>query len=988
MALSKWSFSQISNQLNHSDWWEWTGATITYSFPTSPFYMNESNRTEKMGFLPVTSQQQPTFQLAIQMWDDLIARGFTKVENTSTDIEYAFSSSMDDYAHVNLSTTGTYSGNTWFSKPSDVESTSPGEYGFDTIMHETGHALGLDHMGDYNAGDGRQTLPSSLQDTEVYTIMSYFGPNEGNYSNSEVQSADWVNYYGEAIYPQTPMIYDVYVIQQMYGASTTTRTGNTTYGFSSNITDVTSNILDFSKNPYPVLCIFDSSGTDTINLSGFSSNSKLFLASGEFSSCNDMTNNLSIAYNCTIENGITGSGNDQIYGNSSNNSLSGGLGNDSLCGLLGNDTIDGGQGSDHVRFFDLYSNYSFSYTASKNLLICTSSIDGKDYVYNIEYYIFNDGMKSIADIIAKATVTDETAPTLTGFTPVKAATDIPVDTNLVLTFSENVKAGSGFINIYDSNGNLFEAIPVSNNKVTFNQGNVSINPSKDLSYNTTYYINYDIGAILDTSGSSAQKITDSSTITFSTAIYVYPDDYPSSQPGRINLDAASTTGAIENVDDSDFFAVTLKAGSSYQFDLTTTNASFDPDLRLYDIDGEFLTGNDGIEEEVNYNSRIIFSCDEDGIYYLEASDYSGNPGSYSISGLTLKDDYPLDESSDGMVAVNQGGVNGNIDFGGDGDLFKITLEAGTTYALILNSSDVNGLSDPLLDLYDNDLEFIEYDDDYGGDGNSLIFYTPTISGTYYLGAYDYESGTGRYGLKATTGTIIGTSQADYLIGVSGNDTLSGGEGNDIIYGAVGADSMNGGLGDDGYYTDNKSDKVVENANEGDDWVITTLTTFVLPKNVEHLVFEGTGNFNGTGNDLDNMIVCGDGSNGRDIISAGKGNDSIKAYAGSDKLSGGAGSDTFYFELADYNFLDAKNFGQDTITDFKLTDEDYLAFDGFGDSIDIVWNKSEGIAKESVFFYSQFDGVIYYHSNENSSPFQIVKLMGKPYITDEIIWILS
>jgi serralysin len=982
MALPRKTSSEVYAQLNDSYLWEWKNSIITYSFPTSSTYMNGS-RGEKTGLMPITTQQQ-TFMLAIQLWDNLIARSFVKVENTISDIEYAFSTSIDGYAHVNigLSSTGTYSGSTWFKYPSDVVSTSPGQYGFNTILHETGHALGLDHMGNYNAGDG-PVIPSCFQDTKIFTIMSYFGPN-GPYQSSELQQADWVNLYGEYIEPQTPMLYDVFVIQQMYGASTTTRTGNTTYGFSSNISDVTSNIFDFNKNASPVLCIFDSSGTDTINLSGFSSDSKLFLASGELSSCNYMTNNISIAFNCIIENGITGSGNDYIYGNSADNNLSGGLGNDVLSGRLGNDTVDGGGGADSVYLLDVYSNYSFNYTKSKNLLVCSNSIQGIDYVYNVESYIFNDGTRSLENILSKATVTDEIAPTLTSYTPAKAANDVAPDTNLVLTFSENVKAGSGFINIYDSNGNLFEDVSLGDSRITFNQGIVSINPSKDLKYNTSYYVNYDIGVILDSAGNSASKIADTSTIRFTTMTYVYPDDYPFSQPGKINLDAGSTKGEIENIDDSDYFSVTLKADTSYQFDLISTNANLDPILKLYGTDGELLISNDDIEYDVNLNSKIIFTCDLEGTYLLSASDYSGNPGSYAISGLTLKDDYSLSASTtSGVVKVNQGKVNGNIDFSGDGDLFKVTLEAGVTYAFILNSD--YGLSGPWLTLYDSELEYLETGYTYGDWNSSLIFFTPTKSGSHYLAAFDFETGIGAYDLIANTGTRIGTSQTDYLIGTAQKDTLSGGAGDDYIYGSGNADNMSGGLGDDHYFVDNKSDKLNEYASEGEDWVITSLTNFLLPKNIENLDFYGDGNFKGTGNELDNLIF---GNDGNDTIAGGNGDDFLAGFEGSDRLTGGNGSDTFYFGSEGYNFLEEKNFGQDIISDFKLKDEDYLHFYGFGDVIDVVWSKSEGITKGSSFFYSQYDGFIYYDFNGDGNPFAIVQLLGKPYISDAAFFILE
>ena len=54
-----------------------------------------------------------------------------------------------------------------------------GGYGFQTYMHEIGHALGLSHPGTYNAGNGGAiTYAGNAEyslDNRQYTIMSYFG---------------------------------------------------------------------------------------------------------------------------------------------------------------------------------------------------------------------------------------------------------------------------------------------------------------------------------------------------------------------------------------------------------------------------------------------------------------------------------------------------------------------------------------------------------------------------------------------------------------------------------------------------------------------------------------------------------------------------------------------------------------------------------------------------------------------------------------------
>ncbi len=104
----------------------------------------------------------------------------------------------------------------------NLVSPTAGIYGYLTIAHEVGHALGLNHAGNYNGGSPQYGNTSSgwlyVEDSRQYTIMSYF--------NANVTGADW-----NGKYAQTPMVYDIMAIQQLYGADYTTRATDTTYGF-------------------------------------------------------------------------------------------------------------------------------------------------------------------------------------------------------------------------------------------------------------------------------------------------------------------------------------------------------------------------------------------------------------------------------------------------------------------------------------------------------------------------------------------------------------------------------------------------------------------------------------------------------------------------------------------------------------------------------------------------------------------------------------
>ncbi len=171
---------------------------------------------------------------------------------------------------------------------------------------------------------------------------------------------------------------------------------------------------------------------------------------------------------------------------------------------------------------------------------------------------------------------------------------------------------------------------------------------------------------------------------------------------------------------------------------------------------------------------------------------------------------------------------------------------------------------------------------------------------------------------------------DTIDGLGGNDTLNGGAGNDSLIGGKGNDKLIGGAGNDTYVVDSAGDVVTETATLASeiDTVLASIS-YSLGANVERLTLTNTGNINGTGNTLANLISGNAGNNalfgleGNDTINGGLGNDTIFSGLGNDKLTGGSGNDRFAF-----NTLGATNY--DTITDFiKGTDKIVLDDDFFG-----------------------------------------------------------
>ncbi|MBX9606611.1 MAG: hypothetical protein K2Y51_10315 [Gammaproteobacteria bacterium] len=128
---------------------------------------------------------------------------------------------------------------------------------------------------------------------------------------------------------------------------------------------------------------------------------------------------------------------------------------------------------------------------------------------------------------------------------------------------------------------------------------------------------------------------------------------------------------------------------------------------------------------------------------------------------------------------------------------------------------------------------------------------------------------------------IGNALDNTINGNAGANVLEGRAGDDILNGKTGADTMRGGLGDDTYFVDRATDKAVELADQGNDTVDAT-ASYTLAANVENLTLLGSGDFDATGNGLDNRIR---GNAGDNVISG---------LAGADVLTGGDGADQFFF----------------------------------------------------------------------------------------------
>jgi Ca2+-binding RTX toxin-like protein len=305
-----------------------TGVTLTYSVPqgTATWLSPYSYDEEPDSWYTLEDYQIVGVRKALASWAAVANVRFTEVAdapNSVGEIRFAFTDNMDptSAAHAYMPSDDPTAGDIWFNVEDGYTHPTAGSFFYNTMIHEIGHALGLNHSFDLNAEE----------DNLFYTVMAY---------TASPWSAAGDNY--ASFYPTTPMYYDILALQAIYGTQgLTTNSGNTTYTFG--------NAVYFQT-------IFDTGGRDTIVYSG-SDTCEIYLTEGSFNvlsqeiefSTETSRSTVCIGPGTIIENAKGGAMNDRIEGNSVNNKLQGNGGRDTIIGGSGNDTLIGGKGYDRLK---------------------------------------------------------------------------------------------------------------------------------------------------------------------------------------------------------------------------------------------------------------------------------------------------------------------------------------------------------------------------------------------------------------------------------------------------------------------------------------------------------------------------------------------------------------------------------------------------------------------------------------------------------------
>jgi hypothetical protein len=385
--------------------YKWGGTTITYSFYNGgAFYGDEQNVASVSNTVKqnVRNFLKNAIEPLINIKFVEVADSPTSSPNSYGQIRYFLADIAPDYAYArypsstdaNQGNINDLAGDVFLSTENDTNSDTngfqggPGTHGYSAIIHETLHALGLKHPGDYNgdgAGEG-PFLPYG-EDNLDNSIMSY---------NFE-QGAE----------AGTPMPYDILALQYLYGAKSF-NASNTTYKFEAVDYYTDDNIRRIGSNTADVkLTIWDTGGIDTLDFSQLVANStgyhfdlnqggwlstetafngERYTAKSDPSGTNYVVtfSGTRIGFGVAIEKAIGTASDDTFYGNSLDNYFSGKLGSDDLYGGVGNDV---------AIYVGTSAQYQIINTGRSGEFRITDSIanrDGVDSLSSIERIQFSD----------------------------------------------------------------------------------------------------------------------------------------------------------------------------------------------------------------------------------------------------------------------------------------------------------------------------------------------------------------------------------------------------------------------------------------------------------------------------------------------------------------------------------------------------------------------------------------------------------------------
>ena len=256
-----------------------------------------------------------------------------------------------------------------------------------------------------------------------------------------------------------------------------------------------------------------------------------------------------------------------------------------------------------------------------------------------------------------AFVVDTTAPTLASSSPADDDIDVLVGADVVLTFAESVTAASGNITISD--GTDTRVIDVTDaSQVAVNGAVVTINPVADLNPDSTYNVQVDADAFVDTAGNGYAGISTAAELNFDTE-----------------------TGADPTIVVFDLIGGDSSSHSGRQFDAGT---SYDIYV-LVDSDSATLAT---VSSAQQWSGADNLGTDDRIILVGDGADVEGPAGPVGVvNGVVVDTQFAAWQTAGDTAAIFEGGT------------FDRTTAAGNNSAqLFTNSADSNFFGNQNTDL--------------------------------------------------------------------------------------------------------------------------------------------------------------------------------------------------------------------------------------------------------------------------------------------------
>ncbi len=729
---------------------------------------------ELQGVQLYSQEQRQAVEAALSKFSDVLNVTFVEDYNSTPDFKFylddltsagngasaGYASAQTGEVHINAT------------NYSDEGLLQPGQYGFEVLLHEIGHAMGLAHP--FEA----PVLPIS-ENNEDNTIMSYTSNGE---NDIELKP------------------FDVAALQFLYGVNQSIATGDNSYGFADKY-------------------IIDAVGLDTFDASEQTNAVTIDISEGGRSHIGEKNqsiladNQSFVSYGTSIENAIGGSGDDTLIGNKLNNTLTGGIGQDTYVFNQGDglDTIIDADKNSTIILEDIDVKHLYQY---KGTLYYSTSGDG--LVVNLDHiqtWVISGKTYTSAEIKASAKTMTEVvgesilAPNVDNaiLTDLKnsSLTGNKKDNILIGNdFDNKIKGGQGADQMSGRKGDDFYYVDNTNDEVIerADEGNDTVRSEVD-------YTLSDNVENLELSGSRANNYGGDG-VSRSSELLLLDGEQLSNDSEPLPIKAIGNE--LNNIISGNMANNILngKAGAD-------TLIGYEGDDSYYvDNIGDVIVeerygnaGNDTVYSSIDYTL-------ENG---LENLVLEGN-AIYAIGNYENNKIIGNDKNN---TLIGNGG--NNILLGGKGDDTYIFGESTYVSNVITDTEGKNNIvfnnideSNLVLSLNESRLYYgpnqlssinFEINDSTYWTVNGKEYSTNDLNNKYGFDVISHEDivlGIGQktariiggYTSWRDTDDITGNSLDNTLVGDNSKNILNGGDGNDILQGNGDDDSLIGGFGDD------------------------------------------------------------------------------------------------------------------------------------------------------------------------------------------------